>query len=103
MRVRFCESTNDINLFLSRAEVEHIRRTKFGAYVLNAQCGQREFYLIVTRSKIPYMQVKEPRMGLNTWWITISDQAHTDLNRQGRCGTRWGNSYKATVHIGESD
>jgi hypothetical protein len=109
MRALFCESTLDINLILSKAEIDFIRKSKQSTLSLCAGCGEREFYLSrysdLVETQIDYIDVVEPKQeqDIPTWMVTLSDRAYEDLALQGKCGTRYVAESKITVSLDPDD
>lgn len=98
MQVLFCETTSDISFLVSKKEVICNRRTPELTPVLEAQCKEFVFHLMGTQSD-KYIQVREPKGDYRHYWVTISDSAWQDLERNGKCGTRYGNSSKVSICV----
>ncbi len=98
MRALFCEVTSDISLFLSEKEIQELRRIDGSCRVLSASNHGLEFSLM-NCDKPYYIRVHEPReiKGFPSYTIVINDSAYNDLVRNGRCGTRYGDSSK--IHV----
>jgi len=100
MKVLFCGKTSDISFLLSRKEALELKRTEHITPSFEAESNGFMFHLIGTRSK-KYMDVKEPRGDYNHYWVAISELAYQDLIRDDVCETRYGDSYKARVCVGD--
>jgi len=110
MKVLFCRETLDITYLVSAEEAASKRRTPEGTPVLTAEVGtgndELVFHLMNTRSET-YIGVREPRGDWNHYWVTLSDAAWHQLERDGHCGTRYkssslyGSSSKVNVCIND--
>ena len=109
MIAMFCEGTRDINLILSREEIDIIRKTKESTLSLCATSGEKQFYLSrysdLVETQIDYIDVVEPKQeqDLPTWVVTLGDRAYEDLALQGKCGTRYVAESKISVGLDPDD
>lgn len=105
MRAMFCEDTQDITLILSRTEAERLKSTKEITPFLNAGDKGIEFSLMNSNPKNKCgIQIIEPRSpSYPHYTIKISDIDYESLIRDGRCGTRYGNSSKLSIVIDNDD
>ena len=95
----FCESTGDINYFLSSKEASELRRSTGFTPIIETEDKEMVFHLlnsVVTK----YMEIIEPRdSSFPHYYTKLSDYAYEELIRDKRCGTRYGNSSKVNAII----
>ena len=105
MRAKFCESTLDIALLISREEAEKLKRVEGCIPVLTAENKGLTFHLTNSDFQgqpkpIGRIKVMEPRNpSFPHYYVKLPDDAYTELIRNGECGTRYAGSSKVKVII----
>ena len=103
MRVIYCEQTQDINLILTQEEKTELKGDEYHTPIIHAENKGLKFNLMNTNSGFkesdPAIKVIPPKAKTLPYYIKINDSAYEELDKLGKCGTRYNEFSKINILI----